>query len=69
MESIIICANSNKQSCQSNTFNKCGGLNKNRPQRLRYLNAWFPVDGSALGRIRSDVFVGGELSMRVDFEV
>jgi hypothetical protein len=60
MESIIICANSNKQSCQSNTFNKCGGLNKNRPQRLRYLNAWFPV---GLGKIRCGL-IG-----RVGFEV
>ena len=47
----------------------CGGLNKNGPHRLIYLNACSLIGETVLGRIRRCGLIGGVLSLRVCLEV
>lgn len=45
---------------------KCG-LNENCPHRLIYVNAWFPVGGTFLGRIGRCGLVGGCVPVEMGF--
>ena len=48
---------------------ECGGLNRNDPHRLIYLNAFFTGEWCYLTRIRKYGIVGGSMSLGLGFGI